>query len=696
MEKKITNIFILILSFCMFSISYGKLVEYNLDIDYKIVNFANKNIKTLAINNQIPAPLIKAREGDILRVTFNNKLDEETSIHWHGILLPNDQDGVPYLTTMPIRAHTSFTYEFPIIQSGTYWYHSHTNLQEQQGLYGPLVFLPKTSEKYKEDLVIMFSDWSNENSNTIWRHLKIDDDYYSLKKDTVQSWLKVLQHGKSAIKNRLKSAWTRMGPMDVSDVGYDAFLVNGSQKISYSKYKKGDKVLLRLINGSASTYFNVEFAGGSMEIIAADGLNVKPIKVEKLKIAIAETYDVLVTLPKNESYELRATAVDGSGYSSTILGSGKLNKAPDMPKPNLFVGHDHHMMMNHKGHNMSQSMDHSAHSHMEHMKMAVPKIIELNNYKELAAPHKTTLPKGRPERVVNLELTGFMEGYVWSFNNKTLSEADKILIKKGENVKFVLDNKTMMNHPIHLHGHFFRVLNGQGDYSPLKHTVDVPAMSKVEIEFAADEKKDWFFHCHNLYHMKSGMARVVRYEGTVTDPKLIEAKKTDPWPHDDTYFFQPKISVMSNKLQGMARVFNTKNTVSIKAEYNYKDEYDIDLLYSRRFTRHFYAYAGGNFKKEHDAPDDGNKGVFGFTYVLPLLIHTDLRVDTNGHVKFAAGSDLQLTDRFDFEWEVNTDKEYEFMLNFAFNKKIYASVNYSSDLNYDEKIKFGAGITVMY
>jgi len=336
--------------------AYAKVVVYKFDINTKNVNFTGEEVEALAINDQIPGPTIEATIGDTLDVTFNNKMDTETSIHWHGILLPNDQDGVPYLTTQPIAPHSSFTYRYKISHHGTYWYHSHTGLQEERGIYGSLVFHPKDGERIKsdKDYVVVLSDWTNQNPDQVLANLKKDGDYYALKKESVQSWAKVFLYGKQAIKNRLQGSWSRMGPMDISDVGYDAFLSNGKKEETLNA-KKGEKVRVRLINAASSSYFNVEFAEGPMVIVAADGVDVEPFKVKRLRIAIGETYDVIVPIHKNKSYELRSSAEDGTGYSSTFIGNGEKVLAPDIPKPNLFL-------MDHSMHDNLDSQNHSMHN----------------------------------------------------------------------------------------------------------------------------------------------------------------------------------------------------------------------------------------------------------------------------------------------------------------------------------------------
>ena len=532
----------------------AKKVRYEFDIDYKVVNITGSLVKTMAIGGSIPAPTIAATVGDILEVTFHNKMKVETSVHWHGILLPNDQDGVPYLTTPPILAGTSFTYKFPITHAGTYWYHSHTGFQEESGLYGALVFYP--SHKHKTHIreeVLVLSEWTDEKPTQVFANLKKDGDYYALKKNSVQSWLKVFQHGYSAIENRIYGAWTKMGPMDISDVGYDAFLINGQRKQHIPDVKKGDQLRLRIINASSSSYFYIQYSGGDMKVISADGIDVQPFLAKDIRIAIAETYDVLITIPEDKSYEFRASSEDGTGYGSTIFGTGPLVPSEDYPRPNLFIDHSHHQQsskdrskhghMNHstpsqssmhmpvkehakvnKDESMTKDKMPDEHAHMnhkinkDHKKHLIPKTPQMNHpahhkmVKEQSISHAgrvrdydflkslkpTAFNENNQVRTIELNLTGNMERYVWSFNNKTLSEADKIMIKKNEVVKFILKNQTMMHHPVHLHGHFFRVLNKHKTYSPLKHTVNVPAMDQVIIEFLANADKDWFFHCHNL------------------------------------------------------------------------------------------------------------------------------------------------------------------------------------------------------
>lgn len=650
---------------------YGKVVTYNFDIAMKSVNFTGKPVQAMTINNQIPAPAIQATVGDTLEVTFNNNMNVATSIHWHGVLLPNDQDGVPYLTTQPIAPHSSFTYRYVVKQTGTYWYHSHTHLQEQRGLYGSLIFHPKEPDdkEIDQDHVVVLSDWTNENPKRVLANLKKDGDYYLLKKKSVLSWDKVLMNGSEALKNRLHSSITRMGPMDISDIGYDLFLANG-KSTSYLQALPGQKVKIRLINASASTYFNVEFAGVPMEIISADGMEVEPISVKRLMIAIAETYDIILPIEENKSYELRATAQDGTGCTSIFIGDGQKVFAPDTPKPNLFL-----MKMGHEMGEGHGSMEHDHKKNVDHM----------TDYQSLRSVKDTSFDASKPRCEVILNLTGNMERYTWSFNDKIFTESDKILIKKGEVVRFVLQNQTMMHHPIHLHGHFFHVINGQGDKSPLKHTVNVPAMQKVVIEFEASESGDWFFHCHNLYHMKAGMARSVSYECTSNATRRTFFKLMP----DDVYC-NLDIGFLSHMTTGFFRLSNTRNAIEFEYDSNYKKEYDFEILYLRNISRYLDVFFGANFERHDDPQKLERRAVFGFRYVLPFLIESNVWVDSNGGLRLSLESALQLTERINFSWFYDTENEYQFSFMYECNKNLLI------DVTYDNYFKWGAGIRARF
>ncbi len=656
------------------------LVEYDFDIDTVTVHLTGKPAQALAIGGRIPAPTIEATVGDTLRVTFRNRLAEESSVHWHGILLPNDQDGVPWLTTQPIGAGASFTYEYKVSHAGTYWYHSHSGLQEQRGVYGALVFHPeKETIAAERDYVVVLSDWTDEAPERVLRNLKKDGDYYARKKNSVQSWNRVLAHGWGAVKNRLHGAWIRMGPMDPSDVGYDLFLANGKREQTLEA-NAGERVRLRLINAAASSYFNVEFAGGAMTIVAADGIEVEPQKAKRLRIAIAETYDVLVEIPQRRAYALRATSQDGAGYSNTFIGAGERVQAPDVPAPDWY-------RMSHARHDMNAHHDMHAH-HRQPARNAGGVVEHITDYSMLRAKNNTALPGGAPEREVRLKLTGSMERYVWAFDDKTLSESDSIRIRKGENTRFVLENETMMNHPLHLHGHFFRVLNGQGEYSPLKHTVNVPPMGRTVIEFNATEDKDWFFHCHNLYHMQTGMARVISYE----DSSTFNEDTREKISHDNAWNFAGEAAALGQMTAGHLRAFNLRNALVIHYDYDYDKGYDTDLLYKRNFSRFLDGYIGANLEREDQHERRESNGVIGLHYMLPLLIEADLRLDSDDEISLELKSGLQLAPRLMLEWQYKfqDDDEYRAGLSWEVSKTLSVTTLYDSDF------KGGAGLKFMF
>lgn len=698
-SKSVFLLFFAVLLLALPPVLRAELVEYEIEIDYQTVNFTGKEVQAMTIGGTIPGTVIEAHEGDTLRVTFHNRMDVETSIHWHGILLPNDQDGVPYLTTMPIHAHSSFTYEYPVIQSGTYWYHSHTGLQEQRGVYGALIFYPREKKTvYDREYIVALSDWTNEDPHSVLRHLKSDGDYYALKKDTVQSWLKVLRRGWKAVRLRLKSAWIRMGPMDITDVGYDAFLLNGKETGPVGDARPGEKILLRVINMSASSHFDVEFAGGKMQIVAADGLDIEPVDVDRFRIAVAETYDVVVTVPTEKSYELRATAMDGSGYASGFLGTGETVPARDLPKPDLIMT-DHSAHKNHQSsampadHSSHEGMDHSMHAGhtMHHGAPAGPRVL---TYDDLRSPGETVLPDEAPVREITLRLTGNMERYIWSFNDRTLEESDAILIRKGENVRIHLVNETMMDHPIHLHGHFFRVLNKQGRHSPLKHTVDVKGMETTTIEFHADQEKDWLFHCHILYHMMTGMSRVFRYEGSEYSPMLAAMRAKHKVHSDHSRFYSwGNLSAQSNLVDGFLKVTDDRNQLEVSWDNNYTGEYDVVPKYLRNLSRFLDVYAGGEFVRNEDGHIE-NHAIWGFRYVLPMLVEFEYKMDQRGGQELGFHTELQLTDRlelhafyelgFEFEdvWnysELDITHEYRAELEYQINKTVSLVANYDSE-----------------
>jgi len=693
----------------------GKKVEYDLYVTDTMVNFTGKHRHAIAINGQIPAPILEFTEGDTAIIRVHNLMKMETSIHWHGILLPNKEDGVPYLTTVPIEAGKTLTFTFPLIQSGTYWYHSHTMLQEQSGLYGSIVIHPAQPEPKLKEYVLLLSDWTDENPHQVLRYLKRGGEWYAIKKGALQSYGEAIAAG--YFKDKLKQDWQRMPAMDVSDVYYNKFLMNGQEKNYFKDAKPGEVIRLRIINGSASSYFTLQYGMSYMRLIAADGINVTPISVSKLEIAVAETYDILITVPETGAAELRATSWDVVGFSSAYFGNGPIMNAPEIPRLNYFKMMREMGSMNMSGMNMG-GMDMKG---MDMQPDTVPKKMDMNNmdgmdmgnmqgmnmgmpgefnYNMLRSLHPTTLDSTLLPREVKLTLTGNMLRYVWSFDFKTLSVADKILIRKGERARFILTNNTMMRHPLHLHGHFFRFINSQGDYSPLKHTFDIKPMETVTIEFEANEEKDWFFHCHILYHMMAGMARIVSYEGSEQNEfaktGYKELKKEDnilyPW-YD--------LSVHSQGAWLSGNISNNKNALEFEGRASWKGDFETETHLLRYLDKQQYLafYVGYDYRKNRTLPlfnkpnSKDNRHVFdaGFYYLLPMLIRSEWRIDHTGKLRLQLERrDIPLSNNFFFDFRANTDKEY------AVGFRYMVSKSFSISTNYDSDYKWGGGLTWHY
>lgn len=734
------------------SVKYkGKHVVYYLDVTDTLVTFAKGKLKpAIAINGTIPAPTLYFTEGDTATIYVHNRMKVATSIHWHGVLVPNIEDGVPYLTTAAIMPDSTYKFTFPIIQNGTYWYHSHSGLQEQVGLYGAIVIYPKNKIVQKEK-VILFSDWTNEKMATVVRSLKANYEWYGIKRKSVQSWGEALEKG--YLSDKVKQEWSRMPPMDVSDVYYNAFLANGKQTSAYPEFKPGESVRLRLINGGAGSYFWVQFAGGPMTVVAADGKDVQPVKVDKIDFTIAETYDVLITIPAEGAYELRATAADISGYSSVYFGSGKKVNAPDIPKLNYFAmlrernkmgmggagtkGTMPGMVMqggkespkktqgmvmdaaykestSMAGMNMQKkaapaqkmegmdmgakkkSMDTTLKADMAGRNAGNGTSAGILTYDMLRSVKPTAFDKNLPVRTVPLTLTGNMIRYIWSFDDKPLSRADKIMIKKGEVVRFKMFNNTMMRHPMHLHGHFFRLVNAQGDYSPLKHTFDIQPMETVTIEFLADEEKDWFFHCHILYHMATGMARVVSYEGSEQN-EFAKTGYKELKKEDNAVYYWADLNVASNVAWLEGIVSNNKNQVRFDGKVTYKGNYETEthlvrFLDKRDYLAGFIGYDNRLNKGGIENTKDNRQVVeAGFLYLLPFFVEAELRIDQTGRVRAKLQRrDMPITTRMFFDGSINTDKEYTLGLRYFVTRSFAISTLYDSDYG------AGAGISLRY
>jgi FtsP/CotA-like multicopper oxidase with cupredoxin domain len=674
-----------------------RVIEYDLHIREQTVRPAGKAVRGFTINGGIPGPTLHFREGEWARIRVHNHLKVETSTHWHGLLLPNEQDGVPHVTTPPILPGSAHTFEFELRHSGTYWYHSHTHLQEQNGVYGSIVVTPRGGEPVKADReqVLVLSDWTNFNPHEVMRMLMRGTDYFGLMRRNSQTILGAWQRGN--VKDYFRREWDRMMPMDISDVGYHAFLVNGQRQVHLGG-RPGERLRLRIVNASAATYFYLQSSAGPMTIVAADGPRVQPVKVERFLQAIAETYDLIITVPESGQYELRFTSQDGSGHASAFFGSGTLKQASDPPRPNLYQ--------------MDEMLNLALEEQEDDPRASLNLPRPGSPYRLLKATQDTTLPAKLPRRKITMHLTGDMNRYIWSFDGKTIAQEPYVMIKKGEIVELELVNDSMMHHPIHLHGHFFRLLMGNGRLSPMKHTVDVPPMSKRLIEFEANEEKDWMFHCHILYHMMSGMARVFRYEDNAGTPghaskaspaeahasvekhSLQHAAGLGEHSHDMSYLWG-SASIQSHMSEGLITWMNPKNDLMLAWEVGWErvdePQYETDFLYQRYFNMNFQAFAGYRLTNDEDAKD---RGLIGFNYRLPLMVWANVSLDTEGDARFTLAKRFQLTPRLGVWGEVfydtGTQWEWTAGADYTLTRSTSLTLSYHSDYG------LGAGVLLRF
>lgn len=625
----------------------AKTVKYELTATRGAINLSGKATveHALKINEQIPGPLLEFTEGDDAEITVKNSIPgDELSIHWHGLLLPNEMDGVPYVTTPPIRSGENYTFRFKLRQSGTYWYHSHTHLQEQDGLYGPILIHSASKNisshlKKAQDVVVVLSDWSDEEGHTILKNLKKDGEYYLHKKHTVRSWWGALRAGE--LGSYLSNEWSGMGGMDLSDVGYDVFLINGKKTSEITDFPPGTQVRLRIINAGASSYFHVSLCGEPLNVVAADGIDIEPVQTRRLLIGMAETYDAIFTVKKDIQCELRATAQDGTGHASLWLGKGNPVPAENIPSPNLYAPMEHG--------------SHNTHPHTESHHHPVSPVQELS-IDQIKSLKPTAFSKTLPHHRLKLKLDGDMGRYVWFIDGKAIHEERNLIIRASEVVELTLENETMMHHPMHLHGHFFRVINSFDSYSPLKHTVDVPPHGTRTIQFLANEPGEWMLHCHNLFHMKNGMARVVKYSTFVPKKEIVEHQSHDPHLHDHWYpLVQGLLS--TNLAEGKLRLSQTRNQVDFKVEgrnqsksfANFDEEWEIEgNLFFRRWINSQLSFFGGAtlFEQRYRA-------VVGGSYTLPFQVHAegwfshhaDFKIDLQRHFQWTSAffSEVELS-----------------------------------------------------
>jgi CopA family copper-resistance protein len=504
----------------------------------------------VAINGTIPAPLLRLKEGQNVRLTVENRLNEDTSIHWHGFIVPFQMDGVPGISFPGIRAGTSFTYEFPIKQSGTYWYHSHSGLQEQLGHYGPIIIDPAGPDPvaYDREHVIVLSDWTFMHPHMLFTRLKQEGGFFNRNRRTLADKMSGKPDPLSPEDARM-FAEMRMDPTDISDVTAAAYtyLINGHSPAENwtGLFRPGERVRLRIINTGAQTIFNVRIPGLKLIVVGTDGIDVRPVEVDELQIGNAETYDLIV-VPEDRAYSFVAESIDRSGMGVATLAPRAgmraavppLRERPTLTMTDMGMGGMGSMGDGggHAGHSMGgggtgMAMDHNMRDKSKvdfkvgpGVDMIAPMPMDRNGdpgiglenvghkvltYNDLVSL-KPNADTRVPTRRIDIHLTGNMERFMWSMDGEKLSEnPEPYRFARNERVRLRLINDTMMTHPMHLHGHFVEIVNGNPGHQPLKHTVRVLPGSFVDLDLTADAPGDWAFHCHLLYHMHAGMMRVV-------------------------------------------------------------------------------------------------------------------------------------------------------------------------------------------
>ena len=758
--------FILLFSVVLFVAEHGiaqtDTVTYHLTIDQKKVNIGGKESMGMTINGSIPGPTLRFTEGDYAVMYVKNDMGVETSVHWHGLLVPNFMDGVPYLTTPPIEQGETLKYEFPLKHAGTYWYHSHTALQEQSGVYGSIVIEDREEQHdYDTDLVLVFSDWTYEKPQSVLKTLKRGLEIYDIQKGTSTPLNRIVARG--ALGAQLNFWRQRMEGADIADIYYPAFLTNGKVLQEYPEFKPGQRVRLRIINAAASSQFWLTFGGKDPLLIAADGLDVVPVVRPATFIAVAETYDFIVTIPQSGKMEIRATVQDGSGTTSAFLGQGEIIPAPDVPRPDKIAmmqemakmemrmgapaikfnpsneepyemlkdwgmqmeesmempdmeGMNHtekdmpkdtgspkemnHENMDHQMHEMEEGevedrikMDQPSGAKREEMKMEAGhkmegmELFSEYNYNYLKAPEPTDFPEDKPVREILLNLTGNMVRYIWSMNGVPVNETDKIEIKQGEVVRLKMNNLTMMHHPMHLHGHFFRVINEHGEYSPLKHTVNVAPMQEVTIEFDANEYGDWFFHCHILYHLDAGMARIVSYS-TPRDERLEDYPLVVLTNQSNHFFTWGLVDVASHMSELNLVTSNFRNQFSLSAEYGWNKNLEAEFSYERYLYDYLSVFAGVNVENEgEDSLDEiVPTAIVGIRYLTPYLFNLDVRVDSKLRPQLRLQREVLIFPR------IFLFGEYEYQADFGLIEEPTKESLLSEENNYRQETTWNVGL----
>lgn len=541
---------------------------FDLTIGHSNVEIGGRSGHAITINGTLPGPLIRFREGEKVTLRVSNTLDEDTSIHWHGLLVPFYMDGVPGVSFPGIKPHSTFIYEFSVPQNGTYWYHSHSGFQEQLGHYGPMIIDPAGADSVEaeRDYILVLSDWTFEHPHKVFARLKKDAGVYNFQQRTMGDFVRDSRENGLGPTFADRASWgaMRMSPADISDITASVYtyLINGhaTEDNWTAIFNTGERIRLRIINASANTIFNFRIPGLPMTVIAADGLNVRPVETDEFQIGVAETYDVIVEPTRARPFALVAESIDRSGQVVATLApeAGLVATAPLLRERPTLTHRDMGMDMSSMDHGSMAGMDHSAMPGMDHAAMAMPAsvpqghdhrmgvgvdnvaMVQVSRIDEPglgleSVPHRalrysqlrslTRNPDTRPPgREIEIHLTGNMERYMWSFDGMKFSEVSgPIIFHEGERLRMTLVNDTMMTHPIHLHGMFFDLVVGDTDHKPRKHTVNVKPAERLSFDVTADHVGDWAFHCHLLFHMHAGMMQVVSVL-----PRGVAADAEDP------------------------------------------------------------------------------------------------------------------------------------------------------------------------
>lgn len=672
----------------------------DLNVAYKTVNFTGRERLAIAVNDQIPGPTLHFKQGDEITINVYNHLDQGTTIHWHGLLVPWQMDGVEGVTQHAIKPGCVFQYKFRIEQSGTYWYHAHAGSQEQDGLYGAIVIDPKGPEHYSyaksytNDHVIVLSDWGNAKGDQIFKNLKKDGDYYSPKFPLQASLVKFFENYRCSTRTERKQLFKeyqqmqqmRMSLYDLSDVAYDAYLLNGKTCDCpwTAQVKKGDNVRLRFIGAAASTIYRVKIPGTKMQMIQAQGNDVEPYCMDDFSIAPGETYDVLVKILDDNPTIIYAESTDtfGKAYGALLTAKDQsvdYSRVQPFPEPepltrtmhrNMMASmhahktmHAHKSMSNHDSMRMDMHMSTEATIIGDHIsqKHSHATITHSSKYNKLKAATKTNDPNKPIDGTIRMELFGYMDRYMWFINGLPEYKVNPIPIEEGKRYRIVFTNTSMMRHPMHIHGHWFILRHGKGAYDPLLHTIEVAPGETIVADIDADASGQWFFHCHHLYHMIAGMARVFQYQSIVgianceQKPKnFIEqtpfknrpiVRKDVVLPLDHSLIMHPMAHghgfYFANYLDVGQDTLHNKQTLTFKGLYggdyhklelfcndaDFKrgsaEDLDLDIFYWQLLSQ-FWAIKGGvNYVYRPKGPY-WQPGV-GIEGLMPYFIETNLR-----------------------------------------------------------------------